>query len=225
MDKAQAEKLIDDLIEAHQNLINAEYMCEGVKLAEMDLMGAREPILSALTGEPAPTKDQALRDALGEWLQDTHAGENAGATHWNIPAIQSRIKQLLATPTGEAQAPTPADPLPLGPIDPSLPDRLWKSGKICLFTPDGQVTASFSPEIFEIKRRGEGSKGATAADLALMDAATVTECARLVGLWWNGWLSAQPNPMYYREAHRIVEYFPEKLRALVAPPATLGEKP
>lgn len=39
----------------------------------------------------------------------------------------------------------------------------------------------------------------------------VAECARLVGLWWRSWVKMQPNPMYYREADRVVDGLPERL--------------
>jgi hypothetical protein len=50
-----------------------------------------------------------------------------------------------------------------------------------------------------------------------LHAATVIECARLIRLWWKTWLKLQPNPSYYREVDRVVEYWPEKLMEMVTP--------
>lgn len=46
----------------------------------------------------------------------------------------------------------------------------------------------------------------------------------MVDLWWKSWLKLQANPAYYREADRVVDYFPEKLRELVGVPAPMDKR-
>ncbi len=49
------------------------------------------------------------------------------------------------------------------------------------------------------------------AGIITMDATTVSECGRLISLWWRNWRLSQPNPEHWREVDRFIGFIPEKL--------------